>query len=309
MRGAVQRRLATTAVFQVIEAAAQNPAGEVDRFEADCRLRPDEQPIVDALARECGLQVGRPEFFRLRRLLALMVAGVRMICDLGSIAVTLEEIADKYSGVQEDEFDHFANEFAEVIDVEAKEEFGLSEDKRAQIGTVIHRYIVDSRSAFYTRQMDEAEEAISRLADTLNIPVERRADLREVIFQFILSGDEATGPPRPDMPPELVAAMLKDSILGRLHQKFEKQLREIELPEGGFTTIEQARAGGALAKTFHDLQKRREKLGLPPMERPDRVTEAATMAAYYYDRHTETGEFIPPRPRGRPRKTEAAPAT
>lgn len=121
----------------------------------------------------------------------------------------------------------------------------------------------------------------------------------------------ATAEPRPDRSPEEVAAMLKDSILGRLQEKFEKQLREIELPEGRFTTIEQARGGKAFAKTFYDLQKRREKLGLPPLERPDRVKEAGSMAAEYYDHHTKTGEFIPPKPRGRPRKVaqrEAAPA-
>jgi hypothetical protein len=115
--------------------------------------------------------------------------------------------------------------------------------------------------------------------------------------------DRAAAKPCPERSPELVAAMLKDSILGRLQEKYEKQLREIELPEGGFTTIEQARAGKSFAKTFHDLQKRRKKMKLPPLEKPRRVPEAERMADNYYAHHTKTGEFIPPRPRGRPRKT------
>jgi hypothetical protein len=163
----------------------------------------------------------------------------------------------------------------------------------------------------YNRIMDQAAMACKPAADYYGLPVEKVQRTLEALraAERETTSRSATAQPRPDLPSELVAAMLKDSILGRLQEKFEKQLLEIELPEGGFTTIEQARAGGALAKTFRDLQKRREKLGLPPLERPDRVTEAATMAAYYYDHHTETGEFIPPRPRGRPPKTEAAPAT
>jgi hypothetical protein len=115
----------------------------------------------------------------------------------------------------------------------------------------------------------------------------------------------ATAEPRPDgLSPELATALLKDSTLGQLQERFEKQLSEIELPEGGFTTIGQARAGSSLATTFDRLQKRRKKFGLAPILKPARVEKAARLAAHYYDHHTATGEFIPPKPRGRPRKTQ-----
>jgi hypothetical protein len=128
----------------------------------------------------------------------------------------------------------------------------------------------------------------------------------KVLARLDAAAGEVTEPapaePPPDRSPEMVAAMLRDSILGRLQQKFEKGLRDIKLPEGGFTTKEQARAGTAFATTFYRLQKRRAQLGLPPVEKPWQVSDAERMKSDYYAHHTATGEFIPPRPRGRPRK-------
>lgn len=166
----------------------------------------------------------------------------------------------------------------------------------------------------YNSPMPDIRKNISNLADALGITSDALPSFEKLVFDFAANASAATKHrgARPDRSPEEVAAMLKDSILGRLQEKFEKQLREIELPEGGFTTIEQAKAGWALDKTFRDLQKRREKMGLVPIDKPDRVTEAASMAGQYYAHHNETGEFIPPKPRGRPRKVVqpgSAPAT
>jgi tetratricopeptide (TPR) repeat protein len=200
--------------------------------------------------------------------------------------------------------------------------FSAAAEGYAELSEALFKEFGESEEPGYTGKhggpvgdADEIQEE-NIVARVLSMPREKLPALAKLIDDLERASGETTGrapvEPRPDRSPEMVAAMVRDSILGRLDEKFEKQLREIELPEGGFTTIEQAKAGWALDKTFRDLQKRREKLRLPPMEKPDRVTEAASMAGQYYAHHNETGEFVPPRPRGRPRKVvqpESAPAT
>jgi hypothetical protein len=105
---------------------------------------------------------------------------------------------------------------------------------------------------------------------------------------------DANEPPRP--------AQYDDTRLGRLLARYEKRLREIELPEGGFTTKEQAAAGARLAQTLRHLQNVQRDLDLPVTETPEKVSKAEALASVYRYRHDETGAFKPPRRRGRPRR-------
>jgi hypothetical protein len=96
-----------------------------------------------------------------------------------------------------------------------------------------------------------------------------------------------------------------DTRLGRLQARLEMRLRNIELPEGGFTSPAQAKAAARLEKTFIDLVKVEAELNLPPREKPERLCEAVRLRGVYVKHHTKTGELIPSRPRGRPRRIRA----
>lgn len=98
-----------------------------------------------------------------------------------------------------------------------------------------------------------------------------------------------------------------DSRLGRLQARFEKRMREIELPSEGFTTKEQAAAAARLSTTLAELRKVQAELGLPVMLKPERVRQAERLRMEYVRHHNKTGEVIPVRPRGRPRR-QVAPA-
>jgi len=112
-----------------------------------------------------------------------------------------------------------------------------------------------------------------------------------------------------ELSPDQIAAVLEESPLGHAMKRYEKQLREIELPAGGFTSKEQADAGARLAQTLRDLQNVQAGLGIATTEAPERVKEAERMAGAYRRTHDERGAFIPPRPRGRPRRVVQEPAT
>jgi hypothetical protein len=111
--------------------------------------------------------------------------------------------------------------------------------------------------------------------------------------------------PAENLSPAQVAAVIEDSTLGRLQARYEKRLREIVLPKGGFTTKAEANAAGRLSKTLRDLQKIQRKLRLPVTVIPERVREAERLRTDYETHHTKTGEVIPRRPRGRPRRHAA----
>ena len=106
---------------------------------------------------------------------------------------------------------------------------------------------------------------------------------------------------------ETTARVIEDTRLGRLQARYEKRLREIELPEGGFKTKEQSDAAHRLSTTLRDLQKVQTELGLPVAEKPEKVKKAEAMVSAYYGSHDKTGAPIARRPRGRPRREETNP--
>ena len=106
---------------------------------------------------------------------------------------------------------------------------------------------------------------------------------------------------------EMTARVIEDTRLGRLQARYEKRLREIELPEGGFKTKEQFDAAHRLSTTLQDLQKVRAELGLPAAKKPEKVKKAEAMWSAYYASHDKTGAPIARRPRGRPPRKEPNP--
>jgi hypothetical protein len=101
---------------------------------------------------------------------------------------------------------------------------------------------------------------------------------------------------------DAVSEVTADTRLARLQARLQRRVREIELPEGGFTSKAQAKAAARLSTTFRDLQKVRAELELPPLEKPPEVREVARLRSDYVKHHTKTGEAIPRRRRGRPRR-------
>jgi hypothetical protein len=123
------------------------------------------------------------------------------------------------------------------------------------------------------------------------------AALEQVIDDFERSNGETTT--------RGMAVTNDDTRLGRLQARYEMRLRNLVLPPGGFTTKAEAKAGHRLYSTLCNLQEVQRELNLPVTKTPDRVLEAERMAKAYRDHHTKSGEFIPPRPRGRPRRVPA----
>jgi|SRR5665213_3272942 len=104
--------------------------------------------------------------------------------------------------------------------------------------------------------------------------------------------------------PQKIREAKDKARLDGLELLYQQRLEASDLPSGGFTTKEQADAGALLATTLRELQKLQGKLGLPVTKTPERVLEAQAMASAYRRHHDkETGELIPPRRRGRPRRT------
>jgi hypothetical protein len=151
--------------------------------------------------------------------------------------------------------------------------------------------LASSRLYSYNADMNIAA-AIRLAAEIFGLT---EAELTEAAHQYKAAKAEATAR-------ETTGRATDDTRLGRLQTRFERRLREIELPEGGFSSKAQAKAADRLWKTYRDLQKVEAELGLPVTEKPDRVTEAVRMRSLYRLHHTKTGEIIPPRPRGRPRR-------
>jgi hypothetical protein len=99
-----------------------------------------------------------------------------------------------------------------------------------------------------------------------------------------------------------LAAVLEDSTLGRLLARFEKRLREIDLPANGFTTKEQADAVQRLSSTFYQLQDVEAGFGLPLREKPAELREGERLRAEYMRHHDKEGRPIAVRRPGRPRR-------
>jgi tetratricopeptide (TPR) repeat protein len=115
----------------------------------------------------------------------------------------------------------------------------------------------------------------------------------------------ATAQPRPEkLTREKIREVKDKARLDGLRVLYGVRLEAAtELPEGGFKTKAEADAAALLATTLRDLQKLERKLRLPVTETPERVREGEAMASAYRRSHDKnTGEVIPPRPRGRPRR-------
>jgi hypothetical protein len=148
--------------------------------------------------------------------------------------------------------------------------------------------------------MGEPSDEINRLA--AHLPAAARAPFKERVWRdFEAAAAIAERGASAGLSASQIAVAIEDDTLIDRVARFGKRLREIKLPKGGFSTKEDAQAAGAFAKAFRDLQERETELGLPIREKPEAVNEAERLATAYYRRHTATGEFIPPRPRGRPR--------
>jgi tetratricopeptide (TPR) repeat protein len=85
-----------------------------------------------------------------------------------------------------------------------------------------------------------------------------------------------------DLSPRQVAAVLEDSTLGRLRRRYEERLANVELPKDGFKTKKQAQAAGRLTTTYRDLRSRQLKLGLEPLSKDSRITEADRLREAFY---------------------------
>jgi tetratricopeptide (TPR) repeat protein len=150
--------------------------------------------------------------------------------------------------------------------------------------------------------MGEPSEDIERLAG--HLPEGARAPFKQRVSEdFEAAATIAERGTAAGLSAIQIAIAIADETLVDRLVRFQKGLREIELPEGGFATKEQAQAAAAFAKTFHDLQESEAAFGLPLTDKPHEVSQAEAMKSEYYRYHTETGEPIPRRPRGRPRRT------
>jgi tetratricopeptide (TPR) repeat protein len=136
-----------------------------------------------------------------------------------------------------------------------------------------------------------SREAIHARVESM--PREQLPALAKLIDDFAVGVIEATANTR----------------LSRLEGRFAKRLREIELPENGFTTLAQLKAADQLAKTYRDLRDVRRKLKLPEMEKPEAVAKAEALASDWRRHHDKNGAVIPPRPLGRPRRIASGQTT
>lgn len=167
--------------------------------------------------------------------------------------------------------------------------------------------VVESKKPGYTRDAMDNAAAFPAVARTLSDrqleELVEKGEVAAAVLKERGKTDPTAAEPRPELSPSQVAAVIEDSTLGRLQARFEKRLREIELPGGGFTTKAQATAAHRLSQTFWHLQERQRKLLLPVMEKPERVKKAEAMESAYHRSHDDTGAPIPVRPRGRPSRS------
>jgi hypothetical protein len=105
-----------------------------------------------------------------------------------------------------------------------------------------------------------------------------------------------------ELSPSQLEAVVEDSQLGRLLNRYEKRLSELELPEGGFTSKEQADEVTRLRSTFYQLQNIETGFGLPLREIPPKLREGERLRSEWQNHHDKEGRPIAVRPRGRPRR-------
>jgi hypothetical protein len=153
---------------------------------------------------------------------------------------------------------------------------------------------------------DEIQEA-NIVARVRSMPREKLPALAKLIDDLERASGEttgrATGEPRPKLTPDEIRRAKLQSRLDGLQLKYEERLEALELPPEGFTTKKQAAAAATLATNLRRVQELQAELGFSVTEWPDRVSEAENMASAYRRTHTKTGEIVPRRPRGRPRRT------
>jgi len=130
-------------------------------------------------------------------------------------------------------------------------------------------------------------------------PEEQRA----LITGMAACAREATSPEPPTsrvaMTPQQLAELTADTPLGRLQARYEKRLREIDLPNDKITNAEQVRAAATLVTTYKNLVKQQAKLGLARQPQDERVLRAQRLSVSFY-REQKAGHT--PRRRGRPPK-------
>lgn len=170
------------------------------------------------------------------------------------------------------------------------ETYNKTEAQRA-INSVIYREIIFNENIpniIYYRQMLGIDNDLNTIALTLGLDFETAKDALA----------RAASPAH------------EDTRLHRLEARYRKRLKQIALPAGGFKTKEDADAGALLAQTLRDLQKVQNELRLPVTATPLLVKEIEAAASAYRRSHElETGEPIPPKPRGRPpRQTQRSPS-
>jgi hypothetical protein len=105
-----------------------------------------------------------------------------------------------------------------------------------------------------------------------------------------------------ELSPSQLVAVVEDSPLGRLRARFEKELREIELPTGGFTTKAQADAAHRLSGILYQLHDVETGLGLPLTPKAEEVKEGERLRMAFLRSHDKEGRPVAVRPRGRPRR-------
>jgi hypothetical protein len=167
--------------------------------------------------------------------------------------------------------------------------------------------------------MNDVDTELAELIDFVrDTPVELRPALRRILVNFRTMesitdrGDDLvkskapslTQPNRengdPKLSPTQVAAVIRDSTLGRLLRRYEEMLLTIGLPADGFETKQQAQAAARLATTYRSLRQRQIELGLEPLPKDSRVREAERLRVAF-DRKAQktqpTRNTAPPRSR------------
>jgi hypothetical protein len=127
---------------------------------------------------------------------------------------------------------------------------------------------------------EAAKEAFARRAPARDGAVNSGMVARELTGRAAPVAEPATHPR--DLSKPQVVAVIEDSTLGRLHRRYTELLEMVERPKDGFKTVEQARDAARLSTTFDNLQARRQKVGLQPLPKDDRVLEAKRLSVAFY---------------------------
>jgi hypothetical protein len=228
---------------------------------------------------------------------------VAAVCDEASCCDLANAVRLVLPAIEDEDFERAGNLERKILsNPEARSWFGV-------IRAIEIALSVSIVPAYNPVPMGDAAHDLNALAANLGLTFEEAAaklTARETTGR-------ATAEPRPKLTPQQIREAKRQISeaklqvrLDRLERRYEQRLKAIELPPGGFTTKKQADAAARLATNLRDVQKLQTELGCPVSEWPDRVTEAESMASAYRRTHTKTGEIVPRRPRGRPRRNSSS---